>query len=332
MCRFLESYPKTRLSAVYGPTENTTFSTWMSLPTPEAIGVDVPIGRPIANSTAYVVDRHGEPAPIGIPGELWVGGDGVASGYLNLPERSQERFTEDPFAVAAAARVYKTGDRVRWRPDGVIEFLGRTDDQVKIRGFRIELGEIESVLQAHPGVSDAAVVAASHDGEKALYAFVVRNAFSTPSEAEFRAYLAAKLPRYMLPHAITIVSALPEHASGKIDRVSLARRATRAGSNVASPQPNSTPVRSQESRLRPVSTQRRIQETISSAWHDTLKLDAAPDLDMNFFDAGGDSLRLLRVHGILVERLGTDIQIMDLFEHTTIRSLAAFLNASSVTG
>ena len=328
MRRFLELYPACRLIAVYGPTENTTFSTWHALPTVEAIGTNVPIGRPIAHSTAYVVDAHGEPAAVGVPGELWVGGDGVARGYRNLPDLSGERFIPDPFAADAGARMYKTGDRARWRLDGVLEFLGRNDDQVKIRGFRIELGEIETVLRAHPGVRDAAVVTAMQGTEKALFAFAAPARESTVSDCDLRDYLSAKLPRYMLPNRISIVHSLPENSSGKVDRVALARMAAQALPPAPSTSPEAVVTNAPRPPGWPGSAQRELQNAIADIWRETLSLAERPGIDVNFFDAGGDSLRLLAVHARLAAQLRTDIGIMDLFEQTTIRKLAAHLRAS----
>ncbi len=319
MRRFIERYPTCRLVAVYGPTENTTFSTWCDLPDAAAIGTNVPIGRPIANSRAYVVDAFGELVPVGVPGELWVGGDGVATGYLNRAELNAERFGDDPFRAAASGRIYKTGDRARWRADDALEFLGRTDDQVKIRGFRIELGEIEAVLQTHPAVRDTAVVAALHAGEKALFAFVALQPGATADEAALRAHLSSKLPRYMLPHHLTIVARLPETASGKVDRVALARSAAAPPQAVMPGEHRPTSVANAGP------AQRQLQTAIAEIWRAALGLERRPGLDDNFFDAGGDSLRLLGVHSALAQQLGIDIPIMTLFDRTTIRQLAAFV-------
>ena len=336
MCRFIAMYPGCRLIAVYGPTENTTFSTWHPLPTAAAVGSNVPIGRPIANSTAYVVDAGGELAAIGETGELWVGGDGVAAGYAHLPDLTHERFAADPFDAAGHAGIYKTGDRARWRTDDVLEFLGRTDDQVKIRGFRIELGEIEAVLQAHPAVQDAAVVVATIADEKSLAAFVIPQRGDTGlGESALRELLVAKLPRYMLPHRISIVAALPEHASGKLDRVALARTASSAAPVAA------TDIKFKNQPIHPRGTsavglpgarQRQMQRTIAEIWQTVLRRDSLPNIDDNFFDAGGDSLKLLTVHARLASALGTEVSIMVLFEHTTIRKLAALLTSTLTQG
>jgi amino acid adenylation domain-containing protein len=333
MVRFIALYPRCRLIAVYGPTENTTFSTWHPLPTVEAVGSNVPIGRPIANATAYVVDANGEPAAVGVTGELWVGGDGVAAGYANRPDLTDERFAADPFDDSENAVIYKTGDRARWRDDDVLEFLGRTDDQVKIRGFRIELGEIESVLQAHPDVQDAAVVVAAEAGEKVLSAFVVPRIGRMLTEPMLRDLLLAKLPRYMLPQRLTVITALPEHASGKVDRAALAQAASpsiRATASRARTDDDGGPRKLSASRALPISPDRRMQRTVAQIWQTELQLDAPPDIDANFFDAGGDSLKLLAVHAHVCAELQTGISIMALFEHSTIRKLAAYLASSKI--
>lgn len=316
MARFLQSFPDCRLSAVYGPTENTTFSTWCDLPTVESIGSVVPIGKAIANSTAYVLDRELCPVPAGVVGELCVGGDGVADGYLNLPELTSKRFIPDPFSNDRSARLYRTGDRARLRADGLLEFIGREDDQVKVRGYRIELGEVESVLQSHPLVHDAAVIVAERDGEKEIVAHAVLLPGAAVDERSLRAHLACTLPGYMLPQRIVVRAELPLSSNGKVDRHALAQhRSSQAPGRNAAPQ--------LVHEARPV-----LERTIAALWREVLGCE--PALDDNFFDAGGDSLRLLTVHVRLRERIGADVNVTDLFEHSTIRKLAAFLEPSHV--
>ena len=180
----------------------------------------LPVGRPLRSSKVYVVDEHCEPVPIGIPGELYVGGEGVARGYLDRPEATAERFVPDPFAEVPGARLYRTGDRARYLPDGNVEFLGRVDQQVKIRGFRIELGEIESVLAQHDSVRNA-VVLAREDGSRArrLVAYVVPD--GQPSIRELRDFIRDRLPDYMTPAAFVMLKRLPLTRNGKVDRDAL---------------------------------------------------------------------------------------------------------------
>ena len=185
------------------------------------------IGRPIANTQIYILDEHGEPVPVGVSGEIYIGGAGVARGYLNRPELSAQRFLRDPFAADESARMYKSGDLGRWRADGNIEYLGRNDFQVKVRGFRIELGEIEARLREYPGVQEAVVLAREDSpGEKRLVAYYTQTnsaeqADSTQWAAELRAYLGGSLPEYMVPAAYVRLESLPLTANGKLDRKAL---------------------------------------------------------------------------------------------------------------
>ncbi len=315
--RFLEAYPTCRLIHAYGPTENTTFSTTWEVRSAEKIGARVPIGSPIANSSAYVVDRHLAPVPVGVPGELCVGGDGVARGYLNLPELTAERFVPDPFAQSAAALMYRTGDRVRRLPDGTLDFLGRNDDQVKIRGHRIELAEIELGLQSHPHVRDACVVVGQRAGEKVLTGYAVVADGQRIGPKELRAYLATKLPAYMIPNQIVVLERLPEHASGKVDRVALSRMAS------AAPAP--------ETRVPPRPLARSLDAAVAAIWRELLGLDETPGFDENFFDLGGDSLQVLNLQLLLESRLHVNVTAVELFEHTTVRKLASFVRLQTQT-
>ncbi|MBD5654014.1 MAG: non-ribosomal peptide synthetase, partial [Candidatus Eremiobacteraeota bacterium] len=311
--RFLEAFPSCRLIDGYGPTENTTFSCCYRVPSPEAIRTGVPIGRPISNSTAFVLDERMQPVAVGSTGELYVGGDGLARGYVNLPELTAERFVADPFSPDPRSRLYRTGDLCRYRADGVLEFIGRIDHQIKIRGHRIELGEIERAIQSHPGVTDATVSVLTSGADKALFAHVVPNARDAVDERAMRAHLERTLPAYMVPGRYAFVPDLPKHPSGKIDRVELARRA-----HDARPAPKA-----------PAAYGRRgaVQRTICACWNDALGSTGEADLDENFFDAGGDSLRLLALHGRLQKELGVELCVVDLFEQSTIRKLTAFVNA-----
>jgi aryl carrier-like protein len=224
-----------------------------------------------------------------------------------------ERFVPDPFSGEPGARMYRTGDVARYRADGVLEFLGRLDHQVKISGFRVELGEIESVLRSHPAVRDAAVCAIERGGDKTLYAHVVLAAAQAVDERGVRTYLETKLPKYMLPARVEFLECLPMHSSGKVDRMRLVELATPAVPKSGGPPQQLA----QGARTR----------TIAACWREVLGSADAPDLDENFFDAGGDSLRLIAFHARLQRELRLELGIVDLFEHCTVRKLAAFVNA-----
>ena len=220
--RALEELPACRFVNAYGPTENAVITCAYPLPAGRPIDDPLPIGQPIANTQAYVLDAHGAPAAMCVPGELYAGGDGVAIGYVNRPELTAERFLPDPFSSAARARLYRTGDRARWRADGTMEFLGRLDNQVKIRGYRIEPGEIEAPLLAIPGVRASAVaVRAEPTGQKRLLGYFVPEPGQSLTPAAVRTALRAKLPDYMVPAAIVAMTDLPLTNSGKVDRAAL---------------------------------------------------------------------------------------------------------------
>lgn len=289
----------------YGPTENTTFSTTFDIAGLRDDDLSIPIGAPIAHSTAYVLDPAGRPLPPGLVGEIWVGGDGVALGYMGEPELTAERFRPDPFAGIPGARMYRTGDLGRWRADGTIVFLGRADTQVKIRGFRVELGEIEAVLAQHPDVG-AAVAAAPRraSGERDLIAYVTPRPGRTPVPAELRAHLQAHLPRQMVPHAFLVLERFPLNANGKVDLRALPPvDVTDTGADAAS-EPR-TPE----------------ERTLARIWSDLL---GSPQVGVqdNFFHVGGDSILTIRLVARAYEA-GLDIELKDVFDHPTIADLAA---------
>jgi acyl-coenzyme A synthetase/AMP-(fatty) acid ligase len=213
--------PSTRLINEYGPTETVVGCCVHEVSASDPRTGPVPIGRPIANTQLYVLDRHMNPLPPGVAGELYIGGAGVARGYLNRPELTRERFLADPFVEGPGRCLYKTGDLVRHRVDGTLEYLGRTDDQVKIRGYRIELGEIESKLAQHVGIRSCAVmVDDSVPGNKKLVAYVVLAGARPPVE-ELRASLEEFLPAYMVPSEFAFIDAMPLTSNGKVDRKAL---------------------------------------------------------------------------------------------------------------
>ncbi|WP_244121399.1 non-ribosomal peptide synthetase/type I polyketide synthase [Burkholderia gladioli] len=302
--RFLEAGFATRLTNGYGPTESTTFACCHAIE-PASLGAQsVPIGRPIANTRAHVLDARGEPVPVGIAGELWLGGEGLARGYLNRPDLSAERFVPDPFA-ADGSRLYRTGDLVRRLPDGTLDYVGRIDSQVKIRGFRIETGEIEAVLLAMPWVAGAAVaVIEDEDGERRLAAYVVRRPEAREVDpGGLRGLLRQRLPEYMMPSAFVELDALPLTANGKIDLRAL-------------PTPSFAADRAEH-----VAPRTPLEELLAGIWARVLKLDRVGVHD-NFFDLGGHSLSATQVVAELREHLPMELPLRAFFEAPTIEAFA----------
>ncbi|MEW6367293.1 MAG: amino acid adenylation domain-containing protein [Acidobacteriota bacterium] len=312
----LRKQPPERLINGYGPTENTTFTACHVVTDLPDTATSVPIGRPIANTTIYILDRRLNPVPVGAPGELYTGGDGLARCYLSRPELTAERFIPDPFCLDPGRRLYRTGDLARHRPDGVIEFLGRVDHQVKIRGFRIELGEIEACLAEHPDVQDCVVLAREDDpGEKRLVAYLVpREGHRRPS-GDVRAWLRAKLPEYMVPAAFVMLDSLPLTPNGKVDRDALPAPegdAADAGRAFAGPR---TPV----------------EEVVAGIWADVLKLDRIGIHD-SFFDLGGHSLLATQVISRVRQALRVDLPLRRLFDTPTVSGLADALERALRSG
>jgi surfactin family lipopeptide synthetase C len=289
----------------YGPTENTTFTTCHRMVDERDIGETVPIGRPIANSRIYVLDDHLQPVPVGVRGELWAGGDGVALGYWEDPQLTAARFVPDPFSIVPGALMYRTGDFVRYRPDGVVEFLGRIDNQVKIRGYRIEPGEVEALLMQHSGVKDAAVVAREDEpGEKRLVGYVVPRDGDV-DVAEVRAYLKQSLPDYMLPSAFVPMRAIPLTANGKVDR-----RALPAPGTGAAGAGRST-----------VGPRTYAEQRLWEIWEDIFGIGKF-GVEDNFFDLGGHSLLAVRMTSAVARAFGKQLPLNAVFEAPTIAELA----------
>ncbi len=303
-----------RLLHVYGPTENTTFSTWYHVTNRERLADDatVPIGRGLAGARLYVLDPHQQPVPIGVAGEIYVGGAGVARGYLNRPELTAERFVNDPFHPRAGERMYKTGDLGRWLPDGNIEFLARNDFQVKIRGFRIELGEIEAKLALCAGVREAVVLARSRDaqstedepGDKRLVAYLVADAGAELSVADLRDALSRQLPEYMVPSAFVQLDALPLTANGKVDRRAL-----------PAPEATALSVREYEA------PRGEIEEAIAALWQEQLNVPRVGRHD-NFFELGGHSLLAVQLISHIRATLGVELPLRELFARPSLEALA----------
>jgi amino acid adenylation domain-containing protein len=300
--RFLDSTDS--VWNLYGPTESTIWSTMVRITADENT---VSIGRPVHNTQIYILDAHLQPLPIGIPGELYIGGDGLARGYLNRPELTAEKFIRNPFSHDPNSRLYRTGDLARYRADGCIEFLGRNDNQVKIRGNRIELGEIENVLDQHPSIKKAVVVArvrASSEGNE-LAAYVVAGHEPAPTVGELRLLLQGKLPQFMIPSVFVFLEALPLTANGKLDRDALP------------PPDGERPLLDQGF----VEPRTEIEELVAQLWREVLQRNKIGIHD-NFFDLGGHSLLALRALTGIQKIVSKSISIRDFFAMPTIATLA----------
>ncbi|HEX8436100.1 non-ribosomal peptide synthetase/type I polyketide synthase [Archangium sp.] len=292
----------------YGPTEATIYATC----TPCTAGTPVTIGRPIGNVQVYVLDSRLQPVPRGVPGELYIGGAGVARGYPRRPELTAERFVPDPFGTVPGARLYRTGDLARHLPDGQLEFLGRMDHQVKIRGFRIELGEIESVLGAHPAVREVVVLAREESpGSPFLVAYVVAREGHAVEEAGLRTFLKRSLPEHMVPSVFVPCEHLPLTSNGKVDRAKLLALPLR---------------RERSTRSRPPANE--VERTLARIWQDLLRLERVGATE-SFFELGGHSLLLTQVQARMKQAFGRAPSMLELFEHPSIESLAAYLTPAT---
>lgn len=284
---------------VYGPTENTTFSTYYQV---KETDIGFPIGKPITNSTGYIVDSYGKLCPIGVPGELWVGGDGVAKGYLNNEDLTKEKFIKNPFGNDI---IYKTGDLVKWLPDGNIEFIGRIDNQVKIRGFRIELSEIDTNILTYPNIKQSISIVQNINNNKTICSYIVAN--NNINIHELKAYLSKTLANYMIPTYITILDKLPLNINGKIDRKLL-------------PLPEITV--NDENVVKP---RNDIDKIIISCLKETLGISSVSILD-SFFDIGGDSLSAITLGSKLTNALKHNITVQDIFNNPIIKDLSDYIS------
>ncbi|MBZ5536434.1 MAG: amino acid adenylation domain-containing protein [Acidobacteriia bacterium] len=313
----LHTHPPQRLLHVYGPTETTTFATWHLVNGVEPDAVTIPIGRPISNTEAYILDPNLQPVPIGLSGELHLGGDGLARGYLNRPDLTAEKFIPHPFNQVHGARLYKTGDLCRFLEDGSIEFLGRIDTQVKIRGFRVELEEIESVLDQHPGVQECVVVMREDTpGDKRLVAYLVPRNQGKPVVSELRSLLKQKLPDYMVPGTFVILDSLPLSPNGKVDRRAL-------------PIPDASRPDLEEKYIAP---RNPVEEVLVGILGEVLGLERVGIHD-NFFELGGHSLMATRAVGRIRDAFELELPLRRLFEAPTAAELAdLLLQDTSVRG
>ncbi|MEV0780191.1 amino acid adenylation domain-containing protein [Streptomyces sp. NPDC050428] len=294
----------------YGPTESATFATTVRL---AEVAEDVwrlPIGGPISNTTVYVLDERLRPVPVGVPGQLYIGGDGLGRGYVGRPDLTAEKFLPDPFSREPGSRMYASGDLARWLPDGTVDFLGRVDFQVKVRGFRIEPGEIDAALVAHPGVLEAITVVDETTGEKRLVAYYA----GTPTVAELTAHLAERLPEYMVPSVLVALPELPKNPNRKIDRAAL--RLPESGAGGASGDGTSGGVAGEAGAVAP-----GLREEVAEMFAEVLgQPEVSPD--HNFFEIGGHSLLAIRLLAQIKQRYQVDLALNELFNDPTARAVA----------
>jgi amino acid adenylation domain-containing protein len=294
----------------YGPTETSIAVSEWTCDRAQKIGM-IPIGRPLANTQVYVLDRHLQPVPIGVPGQLYVGGIGLGRGYLQRPDLTAERFIPNPFSKEPSARMYDTGDQVRYRPDGSLVFLGRLDDQVKVRGFRIELGEIVTALEQHRAVREA-IVLASQDalGMQRLTAYMIADAAHRPASGEMRGFLEMTLPKHSVPSGFIFLESWPLMSNGKIDR----RALLNLESLGAQPATDFVLPRTE------------LEQIVATIWKEVLAVETVGVND-NFFDLGGHSLSMLQVHNKLREAFQQPVSMIDMFQYPTISSMSEKLSS-----
>ncbi len=306
----LKTGPPKRLLHVYGPTETTTFATWHLISHVAEDAMTVPIGRPISNTEVYLLDPELQPAPIGVPGEIYIGGPGLASGYLNREELTRERFVPHPFRNDPGARLYRTGDIGRFLPDGSIDFVGRRDQQLKIRGFRIEPGEIESVLSAHPALQEAVVIAREDEpGQKKLAAYwIAKKEIKPPTVKELRRFVQQKLPEFMVPAFFVEVDSFPLTPNKKINTAAL-------------PKPDQSLFGFESAAEKPAGV---IETALAEVWQNLLGILRVHRSD-NFFELGGHSLLAVRLFAEIQKRFGKQLPLATLFQAPTLEQLAAII-------
>ena len=298
--------PRSVLYNLYGTSEIWD-ATWFVPADKEVFRKVVPIGHPISNTRVYVVDRHNQPVPVGVTGELLVGGDGLANGYLHQEELTAERFISDPFSNEPDARLYRTGDLVRWRADGELEFMGRLDHQVKVRGFRIEMGEIEAALLQHSAVRETVVVVREEEaGDKRIVAYVVPETEADIHMDAVREFLQGKLPGFMVPNAFVMLTTLPLGPSGKLNR-----RALPAPTDAVIVQPDKF-----------VAPQTPMEEQLVQAYRDVLQREKVGVYDHFFSDLGGHSLLATQLASLVRTRMNVQLPLRLFFEAPTVADLA----------
>lgn len=302
----------TRLLHVYGPTENTTFSTWYLIDQIDPKAISIPIGQSIANTQTYILDRQQQIVPVGVVGELYVGGDGLARGYLNRLELNAEKFIPNPYGRSPSERLYRTGDLAKYTTNGNIEFMGRIDFQVKIRGFRIEIGEVEAAIARHELVQDVIVIAKDDPlGNKSLIAYVVPKPETELTTSQLRNFLKENLPDYMIPAAFVVMDKFPLTPNGKVDKKAL---------------PSPEEMRSQVADDY-VIPQTEAERLIASVWQEVLQINNVGIYD-NFFEIGGNSLLLVQAYSKLQNLFGSQVSMVILFRYPNIHALAEYLSQS----
>ncbi|HEX7518207.1 MAG TPA: non-ribosomal peptide synthetase [Chthoniobacterales bacterium] len=312
--RAVEALPDCKIINGYGPTENTTFTCCHAIDRTDTGHGAVPLGRPIGNTTVYILDEAMAPVPVGVAGELYIGGDGLAREYWRQPELTAANFVRNPFGKTPGARLYKSGDLGRWRADGVVEFVGREDDQVKVSGYRVELGEIEMALRQHDAVRDAAVaVRERRQGSKEFVAYVIPAVNPGPSADELRGFLRRTLPDAAVPVDYVLVEMFPLTSNGKVDRRALSNPAKGHVPTVAPPQTN-------------------LEHAISAVWREVIGHPDEIGVNENFFDLGGSSLRVIEVHARLERAVHRSFPLTALFQYPTIQTLSAFLHSKGNIG
>jgi acyl carrier protein len=311
--RFRQGFPEATLLNIYGASEVAADVTWHEVGE-EDVGATVPIGKPISNTQMYVLDPHRNPVPVGVRGEIYVGGDGLALGYWNRAALTAERFVENPIAPEQSKRLYRTGDLGRWRGDGEIEYLGRVDGEVKLRGMRIDLGEIESVLLSHAGVREGAVIRVEEGGEARLVAYLVPEDGEKADGRELRRYLRSKLPEHMVPARFVQVAELPLLSSGKVNR-----RALGTVEGV---------VLSEQGTVAP---RTEVEQKLAGMWGEVLKVKEVA-VDQNFFELGGHSLLVLQVMARIRREFGVELGVRTMFEEPTIAGLAIEVEKARAMG
>jgi acyl carrier protein len=315
--RFRKGYPKAKLLNIYGSSEVAADVTWHEVgeEEEEAQGtVSVPIGRPISNTQVYVLDRNRNAVPVGVRGEIYVGGDGLALGYWQQPEMTAERFVANSIAPDESERLYRTGDLGRWRSTGEIEYLGRMDGEVKVRGMRIELGEIETVLASHSWVEEAVVELSGEGAEQRLVAYVVAGGEGTPSARELRRHVRSKLPEHMAPASFVRVEELPLLPSGKVNRRALAMVEGVALSEQGM-----------------VAARTEVEQKLAGMWAEVLKVKEV-GADQNFFEMGGHSLLVLQVMARIRREFDVELGVRTMFEEPTIAGLAGEVEKAQALG